>query len=125
MLGTAAAGVMPLSGGTPKVAVPLPDRAVAKAADRGRWWLPAHGFRRRGVRLWGRFLLPEPDEYAPQLPGCRDRLRTHTRSSQSLSCMLSSGYADVASIRLSATRVSKTGLSSRSHAGRRVSGSSE
>ena len=35
MLGTAAAGVMPLSGGTPKVAVPLPDRAVAKAADAG------------------------------------------------------------------------------------------
>ncbi len=41
MLGTAAAGVLLLSGSTPTVAVPLPDRAVAKAADPGGggYWL--------------------------------------------------------------------------------------
>ena len=40
-LGTAAAGVLLLSGSTPTVAVPLPDRAVAKAVDPGGggYWL--------------------------------------------------------------------------------------
>ena len=41
MLGTAAAGVLLLSGSTPTVAVPVPARAVAKAADPGGggYWL--------------------------------------------------------------------------------------
>ena len=46
MLGTAAVGVLLLSGSTPTVALPLPDRAVAKAADpvgSGYWLTDSDG----------------------------------------------------------------------------------
>ena len=46
LVGTAAAGVLHLSGSTPTVAVPLPERAVAKAADpvgSGDWLTDSDG----------------------------------------------------------------------------------
>ena len=76
MLGTAAAGVLILSGSTPTVAVALPDRAVARAADPvggGYWLTDSDG---EVYAFGGVSVLREPDEYAPQLPGCRDGLCT-------------------------------------------------
>ena len=76
MLGTAAAGVLLLSGSTPTVAVPLPERAVAKAADpvgNGYWLTDSDG---EVYAFGGGFLLRQPDEHAPQRAGCRDRVRT-------------------------------------------------
>ncbi len=76
MLGTAAVGVLLLSGSTPTVAVAPSGQGRRQGRRTGWWWLLAHRFRWRGVRIWQRFLLREPDEYAPQLPGCGDRLCT-------------------------------------------------